>query len=93
MLIGVLVTPFWFFSIKLIVRRPSGRRLGTDLPQDRSSFFPIWSCCPGDGVRYPGYLSWSWLVGGDFAGVGTVVMLARVAKGVHYLTDVLAGAL
>lgn len=93
MLIGALISAIFVFSIKLMVRRsrPAGDWGQIYRKTDPHSFpsghaaramvFVILAIYLGPGWLAVILLVWA-----------PCVMLARVAKGVHYLTDVLAGA-
>ncbi len=94
MLAGILVTALLVFSIKLLVNRgrPEGDWGGIYRRTDPHSF-PSGHAARAAmlavvaGIVGPEWLLWLLLIWAP------LVMLARVAMGVHYLTDVLAGAL
>jgi undecaprenyl-diphosphatase len=94
MLIGILVTALAVFAIKLTVRRsrPAGE-WGMIYRRTDPHSFPS-----GHATRAAMLALMAVVLGPPWFGLALLiwaplVMLARVAMGVHYLSDVLAGAL
>lgn len=94
MLAGILVTGICVFAIKLVVRRgrPEGE-WGEIYRRTDPHSFPS-----GHAARAVMLAVLALLLGPPWLGIlllvwAPMVMLARVAMGVHYVTDVLVGAL